>query len=43
VEARLGRHLFSGAPQQLAVLIVVGAVRPVRASGVVRPVSAAFT
>ena len=42
VEARLGRHL-SGAPQQLAVLVVVGTVRPVRAGAVVRPVGAAFT
>ena len=39
--ARLGWH-FSGAPQQLAVLVVVGTVRPVRAGAVVRPVRAAF-
>jgi hypothetical protein len=42
VETRLGRY-FSGAPQQLAVLVVVGTVRPVRAGAVVRPVRAAFT
>ena len=42
VGARLGRH-FPGAPQQLAVLVVTGIVRPVRARAVVRPVGAAVT
>ena len=41
VEARLGRP-FSRSPQQLAVL-VVGAIRPVRARAVLRPVGAAVT
>jgi hypothetical protein len=42
VGARPGRH-FPGAPQQLAVLVVIGVVRPVRARAVVRPVGAAVT
>ena len=42
VRARLGRH-FPGAPQQLAVLVVIGIVRPVRARAVVRPVGTAVT
>jgi len=36
------RRRFSGAPQQLAVLVVIDTVRPVRAGAVVRPVGAAF-
>jgi hypothetical protein len=42
VGARLGRH-FPGAPQQLAVLVVIGIARPVRARAVLRPVGAAVT
>jgi hypothetical protein len=39
--ARLGRRI-SGSPQQLAVLVVVGAVRPVRPRAALWPVGAAF-
>jgi hypothetical protein len=42
VEARLRRRI-SGTPQQLAVLVVVGIVLPVRARAAVLPVGAALT